>query len=145
MIELKGNIWDSSVQYKCITTNGCITSCGLNVMGKGIAHQAKKKYPKISRLLGNKIKNDGNHVYYLDNGLFSFPTKYDWRSRSDINLIIQSANELVKLVNELNIDKIVLPRPGCGNGKLNWIEVKQELMKIFDDRFIIMDEQFIYK
>ncbi len=144
MIERNGNIWNTEIEYKCITTNGCISSCGLNIMGKGIALQAKKKYPKIARILGDKIKKDGNHVYYLENQMFSFPTKHHWRRKSDICLIIQSANELVKLIDELNINMVSLPRPGCGNGGLRWIDVKKELEKVFDDRFIIINEETEY-
>ena len=88
----------------------------------------------------------GNHVYTLKNIirdknnfiLISFPTKDHFKDRSDINLIIQSSYELVELINNLDIKKCYLPPVGCGAGGLNWNDVKSELEKILDNRFIIV-------
>ena len=48
MIELDSNIWDSTSQFKCITTNSVIKANGHLVMGRGIALEASIKYPKLS-------------------------------------------------------------------------------------------------
>ena len=45
MKEVTGNIWDYPADIVCITTNGSTTRNGSAVMGKGIALQAKERYP----------------------------------------------------------------------------------------------------
>ena len=62
MIEVLGNIWD---YYEngfpiCITTNGNVSGIGYNVMGKGIALEAKKRFPKLPKMIGDHIRNAGN-------------------------------------------------------------------------------------
>ena len=32
--------------------------------------------------------------------------------------------------------KVLIPRPGCGYGELNWQDIKPLLESILDDRFI---------
>ncbi len=65
-----------------------------------------------------------------------------WGSPSLLQLIEQSARELVALADLHRMpnkasrwDSIVLPRPGCGAGELNWDEVRPILSAILDDRF----------
>ena len=70
--------------------------------------------------------------------LVSFPVKHNWFENADIKLIEQSANQLVKLADNNNWNKILIPRPGCGNGNLKWSNVKPVLETIFDDRFHIV-------
>jgi len=53
-------------------------------------------------------------------------------------LIERSASELFNKVVLMKIDRIYVPRPGCGFGVLNWEEVKPVLEKIWDDRFIVV-------
>lgn len=133
----------------CVTTNGMIKKNGEAVMGAGIAKAVCQRYGnQVAITLAKKLKEKGNHTHALGycknkNGkylLFSFPTKHDWKDQSDINLIIQSANELVQLCNNMGIKSCFLPRPGCSNGKLNWDTVKTSIAPILDDRFIIVTQ-----
>ncbi len=155
MIEEFGDFWTIQGDLRCITTNGTLRNSGDAVMGKGIALQAKQRYDKMSKkrydkiesALGRLINKYGNHVFYLGRGLISFPTKHNWKENSDIELIKRSAMELVSLINDkLPIKnkankRILLTRPGCGNGGLNWAEVKPIIQTILrDDTFIVINE-----
>jgi len=77
------NVWDfiGEVSAICITTNGYVTSSGKNIMGAGIAREAKRRYPNIDFSLGKKLTKYGNHVMLLTiekgTSIFSFPTKRD--------------------------------------------------------------------
>ena len=133
----------------CITTNGIVKKNGEAVMGAGIAKGAVNTYDGIAKDLGNNLSKYGNHVFYLGSyetdyygthNVFSFPTKHHWRDASDINLIKRSAQELADLCDNMNITTCYLPRPGCSNGHLNWVNVKEILAPILDDRFIIVTQ-----
>lgn len=130
----------------CVTTNGVIKKDGNAVMGKGIAKEADERY-ELAGILAKYLKEHGNHVYMLKQSregfwLLSFPTKNDWRNDSDINLITQSAHELVALCNNYNIKRCYITPPGCANGHLNWeYQVKPAIEKILDDRFTIVIRQ----
>lgn len=150
MLEISGDIFQLELtghyDALCITTNGIIKGNGLAVMGAGIAKQAVQNYPSIDKRLANKLKTLGNHTHHLgvstrsgtNVGIISFPTKEHWRDDSDINLIAQSARELVQLCNARGYSKVLLPRPGTLNGKLNWSDVKPVIAAILDDRFIVV-------
>jgi hypothetical protein len=117
-------------------------------MGKGIALQAKLRYPRIETTLGRLIQKYGNRVFYLGYGLISFPTKHDWRDdKSDIDLIKRSAMELVSLfkgdvpIKNKSNRRILLTRPGCGSGNLNWTDVRPILQTILSsNEFIVIND-----
>lgn len=140
MKEIAGNIWDFYPGHAIvITTNGNVKKKnGECVMGRGCAKEAKDRFPWIAKELGFRIKRYGNHVHLLGQGIISFPTKHNWWEDSDISLIERSTQELVAIVNEIGWDSVVLPRPGCSNGRLEWDEVKPVLEKYLDDRFEII-------
>lgn len=142
MKEITGNLWDHySDDPKCIiviTTNGYVKKSGECVMGRGCAKEAKEFFPGIAKDLGTLIKQHGNHVHYLEQGIISFPVKHNWWEDADITLIEQSAQEFVVLVNDAEWTSIVVPRPGCGCGGLAWDIVKPVLEKYLDDRFSII-------
>ena len=144
MKESTGNLWDAKPEFiKCITTNGVVKKNGELVMGAGVALQAKERYPQLPSLLGSYVKRSGNMVYYFkDLNIASFPTKNNWKDKSDIQLIIKSCIQLNMLLESLNEDNFnhfscyaVLSRPGCGKGGLDWEkEVKPVISKILSDR-----------
>ena len=140
-----GNAWKVIDEYDalCITTNGVIKKNGCAVMGAGIAKECSNLFPSVPRVLGNLMSKHGNRVMKLGevNGrtsLLSFPTKHNWWEIADIDLIEKSCKELVELADKFGYKKILLPRPGCGNGKLKWNDVKVVLEKYLDDRFYII-------
>lgn len=149
MLEECGDFWDVDADARCITTNGALRRNGNAIMGKGIAFQAREKYKarnyNLETVLGKMIRSYGNHVFYLGNNLFSFPTKHHWRENSDIKLIERSSHEIINLLKDLDSSewkRILLTRPGCGNGGLEWNDVKSVIQNILDDRFIIVDNSY---
>lgn len=147
---------NSAAVWICITTNGQIKKDGKAVMGAGIAKDARDRYKGVDEILAQKLKARGNRVSYLRDlpefgpkgRLLSFPTKQKWKEASSLELIKESAKELsaqfarakahyssrTKLV-------VILPRPGCNNGKLNWENVKEILEPILDtDEFLIISK-----
>ena len=149
MKELRGDIWQSFADVICVTTNGIVKENGNAVMGRGIAFEASTIYPPLPKYLGHCLKTFGNHVFVfpLTNKILSwdpiivtFPTKQDWRLNSTIALILQSASELAVMAHaNPKWKRIAIPKPGCGNGGLNWDhDVKHVLEAIFqDDKFEI--------
>jgi len=138
----KIDIWRFHKKYPiCITTNGFVKNgTGECVMGRGIALEAKNKFPKLPKELGFKITKFGNDVFYFkDYNLFSFPVKHNWFEKADLKLIEKSCIQLLGLVNDYKFTNIFLPKVGCGNGKLLWKDVKPILEFILDDRFYIID------
>ena len=59
---------------------------------------------------------------------------------ADLDLIQRSARELLKIIEVKKIKEAVyLPRPGCGNGRLKWEDVKKFLSPILKlDQFHIV-------
>ena len=58
-----------------------------------------------------------------------------WACVALINIIEQSAKQLVEMANKHDWETILIPRVGCGFGELDWKVVKPVLDKILDDRF----------
>jgi len=145
MIEALVDLWEEPADAKCITTNGYVKKDGTLVMGAGVAGQAQKRYPALPWWWGRCVARDGNHVYpWVDEDgtrLLSFPVKHRWYEKADLDLIKRSAHELVEAANVLNLDKILLPLPGCGNGQLSWADVKPVLEPILDDRFWLINNK----
>lgn len=146
MIEISGNIWNAEYHPRVITTNGTINVNGKAVMGRGVALDAKNKYPTLSKQLGTRLKKFGNVVYWFNTyQLFTFPVKHDWWENADLDLITKSTTQLRDFVDTFKsqqipgFDKIYIVRPGCENGKRKWeTEVKPILMQYLDDRFIVV-------
>ena len=151
MLEIKGNLWDfHNMGFPVVITTNCeINNRGEAIMGRGIALEAKQKFPGLAKDLGKFIKFHFSDVHYFpEYNLFNFPTKFDWRKDSDINLIKMSVNNLSEIVTYkrrndttfVNFDRIYLVRPGCSNGHLNWEEVKPIISKYLDDSYIVVNK-----
>lgn len=165
MIEIKGDLFKQKADVLCITTNGYVKASGENVMGMGCAKAAAKINPDVPLLLGNAIGKYGNVVNHIITGriaLYSFPVKpvsapckpdksnvvkhmkykvqpnqsvMGWACVAQADIIEKSAKELVLLADKHGWNKVVIPRPGCGAGELDWKDIKPILDNILDDRF----------
>jgi O-acetyl-ADP-ribose deacetylase (regulator of RNase III) len=124
-----GNIFNSNAQVITNTVN-CV-----GVMGKGIALQFKNKFPEM--FLDYKKKCDNKEVnlgvpYLWNNGqdqILNFPTKGHWREGSNLSDIEAGLKYLAENYEKLEINSIALPPLGCGQGGLNWKDVKSLINK----------------
>lgn len=136
MIEVTGNLWEYPADYRIITTNGTVKKNGQAVLGAGVAQQAVKRYPNLPQELGYSISRVGNIVHTFEQyKLFTFPVKHEWWQEANLELIKLSTHRLSKLI--LDEFRYLLPRPGCGNGKLNWIDVKPIVESLPNNVFVI--------
>ncbi len=139
MTEISGNIWDwLGRAVIAVTTNGHVTRDGKASLGRGCARQAGERFPDMACRLGALLSEKGNHVHCLGEGIVSFPVEENPWSMPDLGLISRSALELRDLADAKGWTKIVVPRPGCGGGGLEWREVKPVVAKIFDERFYVI-------
>lgn len=150
MREVKGNLFDYPADAICITTNGDVNTKGLAVMGAGVAKQLTERVPNVRRVVGDMIKRDGNVVNLIMTGLpfdglqsaiVSFPVKEHWYETARLDLIWGSALALEQMADHFGWKVVALPRPGCGNGGLDWSDVRPVLEEAWgkDDRFVIVD------
>ena len=61
--------------------------------------------------------------------LINFPTKKHWRQPSKLEWIAQGLKDLRRVVEEKAIHSIALPPLGCGNGGLDWSDVRLEITR----------------
>lgn len=141
MKEVLGDLWDYLGQAViAVTTNGHVTKEGRAVFGRGSAGQAGVRFPSLAARLGALLQQGGNHVYDLGEGLVNFPVEETPWSQPDLPLISRSAKELRALADTRGWRRIVVPRPGCGGGGLDWKLVRPLLVKHFDERFLVVDQ-----
>lgn len=135
----------------CIPSNGSIKKYGdypLAIMGSGFGQKVIARYNCIDYLLGQKIEDNGNHVAYIgqygtknaNHAVFSFPTKNDWRSSHDLQIIIQSCHELTKMCDDMDITQCFIARPNCNRSRINWNDIQKVMTPLLDDRFIIVTQ-----
>jgi hypothetical protein len=143
--EIRGSLWSHHNQKGyliLITTNGTIRKDGCGVMGRGCALEGAQRYSDLPKLLGESLKNSGNVIQLLfpegsKNPILTFPVKHQWFEDADPELIHQSALELKKIAEKVTHIKFILPRPGCGNGRLKWQDVKPLLEDLPDNVLVI--------
>ena len=139
MVEVSGNIWDYLGRAViALTTNGSLTRDGRAVVGRGVARQACSYCPDLPQRLGSLLRRGGNHVHPLGGGLVTFPVEETAWSHPDPMLIARSARELRGLADRERWETIVVPRPGCGGGGLDWKDVTPLLQPHFDNRFLVI-------
>lgn len=146
MREITGNLWDYYGKpgfVVCITTNGTVKKNGEAVMGRGCAFEATHRIPGIAKTLGGLIQSYGNvvleHLTRMED-VISFPVKHNWWEQADLKLIEHSAGRLWVLADGEPEKTFILPRPGCGNGRLTWEQVKPAIEFLPDNVWIISRE-----
>ena len=125
MIEyIEGDIFESPAQVIVNTVNT------VGVMGKGLALSFKQRYPKMfekyKTICEKHLLTTGKLMlfYEADHWLLLFPTKENWRNPSKLEYIEKGLMKFVQTYAEKNITSIAFPRLGCGNGELNWEDVR---------------------
>ena len=124
-----GDMWTvyPTADLFLITTNSMLRRDGALVMGRGIARQARERFPGLDKVLGQHILNlCGNQGKY--NLLISprwpaaklgaFQVKQHYRQPASLELIQRSAAALCAWCVEHPEAVIALNFPGIGNGRL---------------------------
>lgn len=118
---IKGDLFESKAQTLVNTIN-CV-----GVMGKGIALEFKKRYPRmyqdyVMRCRRRQVKLGEPYIfrgreYPL---ILNFPTKGHWRSVSRIEDINRGLEFLDRHYKEWGITSLAVPSLGCQQGQLDW-------------------------
>ena len=64
---------------------------------------------------------------------------------ASLPIIRKSCHELVALADLQGYQSVVIPRPGCGNGELEWDEVGTVLNAYLDDRFFVISPNMVLR
>lgn len=127
-----GNLFESQCQTLVNTVN-CV-----GVMGKGIALEFKKLYPKMFeqyRIYCKQGLLDIGKLYLWkgeDNWVLNFPTKINWRNPSKYEWIEKGLQKFIITYKEKGITSIAFPMLGCNNGKLDKNIVLPMMKKYLD-------------
>jgi O-acetyl-ADP-ribose deacetylase (regulator of RNase III) len=132
-----------------VNTVNCV-----GVMGKGVALEFKRRWPENFRAY-KRLCDAGQlapgKMFVFENKdilgqtfhrfLINFPTKQHWRAQSKTEYIESGLDSFVCQVRNLGIKSVALPPLGCGNGGLDWSEVRplieRKLSPLADVRFVV--------
>ncbi len=124
LIYRRTSLLESSAQTLVNTVN-CV-----GVMGKGLAHAFKVREPTMfaayKRICDQHLLEPGKLWLWRGspNWVLNFPTKLDWRQPSKVEWIEAGLDKFVSAFESQGITEISFPKLGCGNGNLEWDEVR---------------------
>ena len=111
----------------------------VGVMGKGLAHELKARHPEMfrsyKRICDQKLLDIGKLWLWRSSSqwILNFPTKKDWRRPSRIEYVEAGLKKFVDQFESKGIREIAFPRLGCGNGGLDWEEVRPLMQSYLED------------
>lgn len=118
------NLFDSAAQVVVNTVN-CV-----GIMGKGVALEFKKRYPAMfedyqARCAAKTVTPGVPYLWEDDRSvILNFPTKAHWKENSKLEYIERGLQWLASSYESLGIHTIAMPALGCGNGGLDWKDVR---------------------
>lgn len=130
---IQSSILESQAQTVVNTVNT------VGVMGKGLAHAFREKYPEMFKAYKNLCENNQFSVGQLwlwrgaNQWVLNFPTKKHWRYPSKLAYIEAGLEKFVANYESRGIREISFPRLGCGNGGLEWDEVRPLMERYLGD------------
>ena len=115
----------------------------VGVMGKGIALMFKERFPENFKAYAAACKAGDVQVgkMFVSPGtelggprwIINFPTKKHWRDPSNIEWVRDGLAALRTVIRDRKISSIAIPPLGCGNGGLNWDEVRPLIVEALGD------------
>jgi len=124
LIYRRTTLLESNAQTLVNTVN-CV-----GVMGKGLAQEFKSRYPDMfaayQRICDRKLLEPGKLWVWpaSDHLVLNFPTKKHWRNPSRLEWIEAGLEKFVDTYKRLGVREISFPKLGCGNGGLDWANVR---------------------
>jgi O-acetyl-ADP-ribose deacetylase (regulator of RNase III) len=111
--------------------------------GAALALQFKQAYPGNFRAYETACRRGDMHLgrmFTYETGqldgprlVINFPTKGHWRSKSKLSDIEAGLASLRDLILERHIESIAIPPLGCGNGGLDWNDVRPLIVAALGD------------
>lgn len=134
---VQGNLLHAETEAVVNTVNT------VGVMGKGIALAFKETYPDIfaeyeaacragAVQVGRMFVSE-NRSLHGPRWIINFPTKQHWRNPSKLEWIRSGLVDLKRVILELDIRSIALPPLGCGQGGLDWEDVRPLIEQALGD------------
>lgn len=133
----KGNLLEEEVEALVNTVNT------VGVMGKGIALMFKEAFPENYKKYEAACKAGEvkvGHMFVVERDelfgpkwIINFPTKKHWRYPTKREWIIDGLNELRNFIIKQGIKSIAVPPLGCGNGGLDWKDVRRDIVAALAD------------
>jgi O-acetyl-ADP-ribose deacetylase (regulator of RNase III) len=102
----------------------------VGVMGKGVALEFKARYPdmfKAYRSLCDRHELEIGKLHLwraTDHWILNFPTKTTWKKPSKLDYIEAGLEVFLSSYRGMGISSISFPPLGCGNGNLDWNDVR---------------------
>lgn len=124
LIYRRTSLLESPAQTLVNTVN-CV-----GVMGKGLAQAFKDRDPAMfssyRRVCEQGLLEPGKLWLWrgADNWTLNFPTKMHWRNPSKLEWIESGLKKFADAYEAQGIKEISFPRLGCGNGGLDWEDVR---------------------
>ena len=128
---LQGNLLEAPAEAIVNTVNT------VGVMGKGIALMFKEAFPDNFQRYEEACKEKAvrvGHMFVTENlaidgprWIINFPTKQHWRKPAKLQWVIDGLADLRRVIEEKGIHSVAVPPLGCGNGGLDWAEVRPEI------------------
>ena len=124
LIYRRTSLLESSAQTLVNTVN-CV-----GVMGKGLAEAFKQREQRMfeayKRICEQRQLEPGKLWLWRGstNWVLNFPTKVHWRNPSKLEWIEAGLEKFVAAYESQGITEISFPKLGCGNGGLEWGEVR---------------------
>ena len=127
----QGNLLDADVDalVNTVNTDG--------IMGKGIALMFKERFPGNFRAYARACKQGEVRIGEMfvtqcddilgPKWIVNFPTKTHWRVKTRPEWIDAGLADLVAVIRERGIRSVAVPPLGCGNGGLDWRDVRPRI------------------
>lgn len=124
LIYRRTSLLESSAQTLVNTVN-CV-----GVMGKGLAEAFKEREPEMfaayKRICDDHMLEPGKLWLWRgsDNWVLNFPTKRHWRNPSRLEWVEAGLAKFASAYEAQGIAEVSFPKLGCGNGGLEWADVR---------------------
>jgi O-acetyl-ADP-ribose deacetylase (regulator of RNase III) len=115
-----------------VNTVNCV-----GIMGRGVALQFRKAFPenfKAYEAVCKRHELQPGKMHVFETGsltnpryIINFPTKRHWKGKSRLADIESGLKALVTEIRRLGIRSIAIPPLGCGQGGLDWAEVRPRI------------------